>query len=248
MASEGEDGVLTVEIKNSRPVELMDLTVSFQALAQSFKDYANERGDPIPDNIKLYVQELRTGSIIAHFSALAEQAQWVIDHADTLAGFVANTQQIIDYFLDRKDRGDTQPTRQGAQQISSIIEPVAKDSGAQLNITVNGGSVTIAPTIVINSLEANAIQNSIARHLGPPLPEVGVRPDQLMTLEQVKNSAKAKTGDRGIIEDVSENRKQMDVGQSGSGPCGAGNNDHHWHHGSHVGAGVGQAPDPRGRP
>lgn len=196
-----EDGVLTVEIKNSRPVELVDLTVSLAAFAESFRDYANSQGDPIPDNIRLYVQELRTGSIIAELKALAEQAQWVLENAAMLAGFYTNLHDVIDYFLGNPTKL-SEPTRQQAQQVSSIVEPIAKDNASQINITFNG-PVTLIP-IVLNSLQSNAIQNGVSRYLGPKLPVTGIRPDELMTLEQVKNSAKTTTGDRGVIEAISD--------------------------------------------
>ena len=195
--------VLTVEIKNTRPVELLDLTASLQALAYSFREYANERGDPLPDNIQLYVSELRTGSIIAQLSALAEQAQWVLDHVEILAGFVSNTQDVVSFFLGRDTKSATTPSKQQAAHVSSIVEPIAKDGGSQINISING-PVTFAPTIVLNSLEANALQNSVKRYLGAQLPATMVKPDEVMTLEQVKNSAKSRTGDRGIIETISD--------------------------------------------
>lgn len=196
-----KDGVLTVEIKNSRPVELVDLTVSLAALGESFRDYANARGDPIPDNIRLYVHQLRTGSIIAEMKALAEQAQWVLDNAALLAGFYTNLSDVIAFFLGNP-KEQTEPTRQQAMQVSSIVEPIAKDNASQMNIIFNG-PVTLIP-IVLNSLQSNAIQNSVSRYVGPKLPVTGVRPDELMTLEQVKNSAKTTTGDRGIIEAISD--------------------------------------------
>lgn len=195
------DGILTVEIKNMRPVELADLALSLAAFGDSFRDYANSQGDPIPDNIRLYVQELRTGSIVAQFKALAEQAQWIHDNAVLLAGFYGNLQGLINFFLGRPSTVK-EPSRQQAQNVASIVEPVAKDSASQVNITFNG-PVTYAP-IVVTSLEANALQNSVSRYNGPKLPITGVRPDELMTLEQVKNSAKTTTGDRGVIEAISD--------------------------------------------
>ncbi len=144
---------------------------------------------------------MRTGSIIAQLQALAEQAQWVLDNAALLAGFYTNLQDVINYFLG-KPSTDEPPTRQQAQQVSSIVEPVAKDNASQINITITG-PITYAP-ITLNYQQSNAIQNSVSRYLGKDLPVTGVRPDELMTLEQVKNSAKASTGDRGIIEAISD--------------------------------------------
>lgn len=197
-----DDGVLIVELKNTKPVELLDLSTSFGALAQSFRDYATATtGDPAPDNLRLYVREIRPGSIIAELSTIAEQAHWILDHIEVLAGFVTNLNDIMAFFIGTEKPKDA-PSPHQARQIANIIEPVAKDGGSQMNITING-PVTVHNHFTINSLEANALQNGVQRYVGPQLPLTGVYRDQLMTLEQVKNSAKAKTGDRGIIEGLS---------------------------------------------
>ncbi len=201
-----DDAVLRVEIKNSRPVDLIDLTTSLMALAQSFQDYATSAtGDPLPDNMRLYVKEMRSGSVIAELVTLSDQAQWIADNIEVLAAFVGNLDDLMKFFMGREPSTSEPPTRKQAGQIVSIAEPIAKDSGAQLNIQVmDGGVVNIQQTINITSTEANAMQNGARRFLGPALPASYVAADQLMTLEQVKNSAKAKTGDRGVIETVTD--------------------------------------------
>lgn len=84
-----DDAVLRVEIKNSKPVDLIDLTTSLMALAQSFQDYANQKtADPLPDNMRLYVKELRSGSVIAELVSMTDQIQWIAEHIEVLAGFV----------------------------------------------------------------------------------------------------------------------------------------------------------------
>lgn len=201
-----DDAVLRVEIKNSKPVDLIDLTTSLMALAQSFQDYANAKtADPLPDNMRLYVKEIRSGSVIAELVSMTEQAQWIAEHIDVLAGFVGNLDDIMKFFMGKKAEPTEAPTRKQAGQVIGIAEPIAKDSGAQLNIQVmDGGTVNIHQTINITSPDANAMQNGAKRFLGPALPAIQVLSDQLMVLEQVKNSPTAKTGDRGVIEVITE--------------------------------------------
>ncbi|WP_434732910.1 hypothetical protein NL154_15160 [Rhizobium sp. YTUHZ044] len=205
---EQDDSVLRIEFNNTKPIELVDLTMSFTALAEFFKDYANVRtGDPRPDNLRLYVKEIKSGSVIADLIAVAEQAQWLMDHKEVFAGFVANTNELVNYFLGRAPAKakDSEPTVRQARQIAQFVEPVAKDFGSQLNMNVmEGGIVHVHQHhyFNINGMEANAIQNSVSRFLGPQLPSSQFLSDQMMTLEQVKNAAAAKTGDRGIIESV----------------------------------------------
>ena len=120
---EPSEGRLRVEIRNSRPVDVADLATSLASLGAAFRDFANDAGDPLPDNIRLYVHELRTGSIIAELSALAEQAQWILEHLDVLAGFYTNLHEVIDFFSGRPPKDTASPTRQVAQHVSGIVDP-----------------------------------------------------------------------------------------------------------------------------
>lgn len=196
-----DDAMLTVEIRNSRPVDLIDLTTSLMALAQSFQDYAVARTGEPQEAMKLYVRDIRQGSIIADLVTAADQADFLVKNIDVLAGFVANVQDIANFFLGR-DTAIERPTNKQAKHIAQIVEPIAKDSGSQMNIQVFDGGTVHVQNIHLGSLDSNAIQNGVNRFLGPSLPASYVATDQLLSLEQVKNSAKSKTGDRGIIETV----------------------------------------------
>jgi hypothetical protein len=92
------------------------------------------------------------------------------------------------------------PTKKEAAQAISIMEPVAKDNASQLNVTVTG-DVHIHNHY--NSQQANAIQNSARRFLGPTLPTSQIHHDQILSLYQVRGDASAKVGDKGIIEEIS---------------------------------------------
>nr|WP_064245335.1 hypothetical protein [Rhizobium leguminosarum]OAP96880.1 hypothetical protein A4U53_11890 [Rhizobium leguminosarum] len=202
---EQDDSVLRINFNNTKPIELVDLTVSFTALAESFKDYANTHtADPHPDNLRLYVKEIRSGSVIADLIAVAQQAQWIMEHAEVFAGFVASTNDLVNFFLGRETLAPTAaPTTRQAKYIAQFVEPVAKDFGSQMNMNVmEGGIVHVHNHFQIGGMEANALQNGVSRFLGPQLPSSQFLTDQLMVLEQVKNAAAAKSGDRGIIESV----------------------------------------------
>lgn len=199
----GDGGaVLAIKLENKKPVDLLDLTTSFAALAESFREYANEHtGEPLPDNVRLYVQEMTSGSIIAKLTALADQASWTLKHAEVLAGFVTNLNDVVGYFLDRPG-AKAEPSKREAEQVSQILEPVAKDGGSQIIIQAMPGSTVTVNQFQVGSLEANAIQNRVRQFVGPALPASEVRTDELLVLEQVKNAAGTKTGDRGIIERI----------------------------------------------
>jgi hypothetical protein len=76
-----------------------------------------------------------------------------------------------------------------------------------MNMNVMEGGVVYIhhhQRFTINDMEANAVQNGVTRFLGPQLPASKMMPDQLLVLEQVKNDATSKTGDRGIIDDIQQ--------------------------------------------
>lgn len=200
----GGEVLLTVKISNTRPVDLVDLTTSLMALAEEFRDFASRENEPA--EIKLYVRELRSGSVIADLIPIAQQADWVLDHKDILGAFVGNLSDLVEFFLRGKgnESGATKmPSREEAKRLSQILDPVAKDGGAQFNIQLSDhAKIEFHTHIHVDSIDANAIQNGVRRFLGPDLPAQLVRRDQLMVLEQVKNSTSSKTGDRAIIEAV----------------------------------------------
>lgn len=215
--AERHDGLLTFKFDNKAPVALDDLTMSLSALAQFYEDYLAASGKAPPEEgVRLYVHDLRTGSIIAVLQAIAQQGhlifgehgvvptvELVFDHADTLAGFLGSLNDVVQFFLGKRETEDN-PTKKEAEQIIKILEPVAKDNASQLNVQFSGTTHIGEIHYHYNSQEANAVQNSARRYLGPILPTNKILHDELLVLHQVRGDPKSKSGDRGIIENISK--------------------------------------------
>jgi hypothetical protein len=195
-----EPSILSVELRNSRPVELVDLTMSLTALGQAYEEFVHSHGfDPVAGNARLYIKELRSGSIIAELATALDQASFFLDYLDAFAGFVTHIDDVTNYFLGRRTL-DEKPTKKQAERIGQIIEPVAKDGSANLNMNVLGDGAKIDVHFHISSERANATQNGIRRFLGDSPPITGMYQDQVLILAQVRGDPKAKAGDFGIIE------------------------------------------------
>lgn len=168
--------------------------------------------------MRLYIRHLRSGSIIAELQAIAEQAQILFgehgifqttkdffDHAKTLAGFATHLNEIVLWFLGLdKERKSPSPTKKETANIIDFFEPVARDSSSNLTIQVNGPVHIQTATFNYNSQQANAVQNTAKRYLGPTLPGTQTRPDEVLVLHQVRGVATAKAGDKGIIESLTK--------------------------------------------
>jgi hypothetical protein len=87
------------------------------------------------------------------------------------------------------------------ERVATIVEPVAKDSGSNLTITVAGNTAPVTlHAVIVNSEKANALQNGARRFLGAALPSQGNFKKELLHLHQMRGDPRAKTGDRGVIE------------------------------------------------
>lgn len=206
--ADSEEIVLVIEIKNNRPVDLLDLTRSLEALATQYRAFAKAKGYDVADeNVRLYVHELRSGSIIAELASYAEQASMVLDHLTTLGGFVSHINEITNYFLGRRDNLP-ETDKKELQNISKIYEVTAKDQSAQFNTFVSeGGQVVQNFNFSIDSNEARSVQNGISRRLDKK-PKDKEDEDEFeeeyLIIFQARGVASSKAGDLGIIDKFSE--------------------------------------------
>lgn len=214
--AEPEQAGLTFQLNNERPVAVAALAESLSAFSRSYEDFlAGSLPSAADANVRLYVQELRSGSIIAVFEAIADQAQilfgehgmvrsarYLFDHADTFGPFLTNLNDLITFFRGGPAPKEL-PTKKEASDLISILEPVAADPRSSLTINAhatNGGTVNVT----INHVDANAVQNAARRYVGPKLPANQVLQDEVMILHQMRGEAAAKAGDKGIIETISK--------------------------------------------
>jgi hypothetical protein len=204
-SDDGSDVAFQVKYETDRPVELADLGESFRALGKQYEDYVHRHGfDQTPGNARLYVSELRTGSILLILKNMLEQGSMVIKDFDVLAGFITNLSELIEYFRKPKPTPPAEITREDASRLSRIVEPAAKDGGSNISFTFIGNTAPIHVTnITVNSESANAIQNNVRRFLGPAVPDPGSFQSEVLYLHQMRGDPMSKVGDRGVIEKFS---------------------------------------------
>ena len=194
---------IRLRLANKKPVELADLGQSFKALGDQYQDYVARVAGA--GEGKLYVVRMHQRSpLVAELKGFLDQASFVVDHIDVIAGFITNLNELIEYFrtLGPIKQDASAPTRAEAERLAKIVEPVAKDGGSQLNIAVQG-DMHVHLNINLDSERANAIQNNIRRFVGKPVPETGSFEREVLYLEQMRGNRSSSAGDRGIIEKFS---------------------------------------------
>lgn len=206
---------LVIEIHNKKPIELLDLTKSLVAFANQFDSYVSANGQRKEDReAKLYVKEIRSGSVIFELVEFASKtAIPFLENASTIIGFAGHLKDAYNFIMG-KSKEDDKPleiTNTEYKDLSQIVNPVANDNGSQINIsaTVNNH---IENQFVINSLDANAVQNLIDKALKESkTPELDndTKKKVLLKLWQIRTDVKAKAGNKGIIDELSS--KTMNI-------------------------------------
>jgi len=197
--AEVKDAYFRVEIQNKHPVELVDFTQSFLGVADEFRGYALEHDPEVAaTEVRLYIRSIHDGSIIADLMPLAPSALPFLSYTNTVIDFCKHLKSAYDYLSGVSDE-KPELIKSSYKNLSQIVEPVAKDRGSQINI----GNVNNPVFIVINSTQANAIQNAGRRELEALRePETGLHEKVLLYWYQARGDVKSKTGDRAIVESI----------------------------------------------
>lgn len=193
---------LSLTIANGSPVAVADFTVSLEALAAEYRSWLAENpAESTTDGVALYVREPRKGSLVADLVALQPLALNFVENAKTVIAFAKFLKVAADVILGRAKESTSLP-RHTYENVSKIVEPVAKDSSSQLNVsTTVQGEMHIH--LHLTSVEANAAQNASRRRLAEMrAPATGLHERVVLYLHQARNDPRSSVGDRAVIESI----------------------------------------------
>lgn len=194
---------LEVTINNQKPVVLVDLTMALLAVGQQFERFMeNETTEPNRVGSELFIKEVRSGSIVVELVAQALPVVPLLWQGGSLTEWIGQAKSVMEWLNGKLSKPPKDLTKQDLRQWNNILEPVAKDSGSQMNFSVsNGGQVV--NQFFITSQEANAAQNAIRREIGRlEEPDDHIQRKRVMVWYQTKFDDDSPTGDRAVIETI----------------------------------------------
>lgn len=148
---------LAITIKNEKPVVLTDLTLSLLAVNQQFQRFIeSETNQDYQVGTRLYIKEVRSGSIIVELVAQALPIVPLIWNGGTLSEWLNNAKDILEWLLGHVSTPPKEMHKTDLRQWKAILEPVAKDSASQMNFTVSDGAQVTINQFSFNSTDANA--------------------------------------------------------------------------------------------
>lgn len=194
---------LEIKIKNNKPVNLTDLTVSLLDLSAQFQRFIErEATDEYDISSELLIKEVRSGSIIIELMTKAAPLVPLFWEGGSLYQWVNSSTSVIDWFLGKLKNPPHEMSKKDLKQWQNIMEPVAKDSGSQLIISASDNS-TIINQLIVSSEQANAAQNFINRRLESiDEPSDHVHSKKVLVWYQTKFDVNSETGDKAIVEDI----------------------------------------------
>ncbi len=195
----------TIEFRfeTSKPVEVLDLAASLTSIGRQYMQFASAQGF-LEADAKLYVKEIRSGSIIAELVGVATQIPWsdLVKTASTTAEFAKRVTEIIDWFRG-KSKVDPIPSRGEMETTKGMLLPVVNDPSAQLTFNCTDNAQVVV-NLTINSFDAAGVTQRISNRLKQDaMPVSGRQELKAFRWYQARNDLKAKTGDRGVIESIS---------------------------------------------
>lgn len=196
---------LTIHIENKKPIELVDFTESFESLGNEYYKFLSVSTEfRLNTETKLFVKEIKSGSIITVLSDMVPAVIPFVENANSIIEFTKFLKSGYEYFIGKSSNKPKEFDLKDCNNFNNIIKPIAKDNGSNITFTgdFNFGDVTI--NINYNSVEANAIQNGIVKEkekLNAPSKEV--QENVLFYWDSAKYEETSKAIDKGFIDSIS---------------------------------------------
>jgi hypothetical protein len=143
------DARIKLHFNVHEPIELVELTLSFQAIAKEYRAHLIERvrtaGGKVKDaDVKLYVTKIENNCILAELgsaTALLGQFFSTMDYANIFVDFVKNLKGAIDYFGGVAKAGSVNAaevpyTKRQTNSIADILKTASKNKNGSLGLSV----------------------------------------------------------------------------------------------------------------
>lgn len=200
-----EDMSLIVELKNRQRVELADYARGMFAIHNEYRRYVcRHHPEVAEDDIRLYVDEIRPGSIITELIAYAPYVLPLLEQAGTVQKYAEHLAGLFKWLLGSAPEPKEEVSRQTLQGVHDMLEPVAKDPGSSVNLVIKSNHGTIN-VITASQVEANAIQNRARRELERRTEPVHDHFEQvLMYWDRASNTQSNSKTDRARIDAIQD--------------------------------------------
>lgn len=194
---------VVIELRNGKPVELVEFANSMIAFGSEYTDYLVRAGaaGSVPD-AKLYIRDIREGSIVATLGALASVTVPMFEQVNVVFDYAVYFSQCLKWL---RDRAGARPDMDKGtlNNITKFVQPVTQDSNGVLNIGTINNNGELHLHFSAPHADANAIQNAAQQELKLLGQSVsGPRDRVALYWAQASNTEKNRPADKARIDSI----------------------------------------------
>ena len=159
-----------------QPIELIEMTLAFQALGKDYKKFLSDRvrsegGKIGDDDVKLYVTKIESNCILAELagaSSIVGAYFSLLDYQNIFIEYVRNFGSVVQYFIGLSQKespsaADIECTKAGAQVIADVMAVVANSREGSVCLRARAGSETAEGHKVYAEIEISSAEAVQAR-------------------------------------------------------------------------------------
>ena len=199
---------IELKVELEKPAELYDLVRSFTALASQFDEYIRAEYPQFVDSeTKIYVEEIRSGSIIADLVPIIQPLIQNMDSALIIDGFINRYGGLLKGYANGKRKSGV--SKSDLNDFMGQIASIAKDKNGSLSISsaeFHQTKRTMRAAVTFNSIESRQIEEEASSHrktLEAKAYEVVSNVLMVFWQSNIKEAKLGKrSGEKAIIEEV----------------------------------------------
>lgn len=194
-------------IDYSQPLEIHSFTNALTAFSSEYSKFVSENYEgEHPTDAKLYIEKIEEGSLKTTLVEYATMAIPFLGDINTVADFAKSLRGLFSFFKHKREGDKPKYDIKDLENLSAILCP-AIEGDNNIKIDIKGDNN--APIIVLNVNRDEALPilheiNNAKKELESPAQQK--QTNAVFYWEQAKKNIKSKTGNFGVIENISENR------------------------------------------
>lgn len=199
---------LELKIDLQQPAELYDLVRSFTALGKQFDEYIRIYHPEYAGETKIYVKEIRKGSIIADLLPVIQPLIQNMDTAPVVDGFITRYGGILKAYLYGQRKEDVK--KSDLEDIMGQVAAIAKDPNGSLalsSVDIDKTKTRTRVSTSFNTAEGRKIEQAAYEHkkqIEAKAYETIANSLMVFWQSNVKDGEVGKrTGEKVVVEDVS---------------------------------------------
>lgn len=204
-----EEAKLQIHIEYSKKIELGNYIDSLNSINNEYTQYIHETPNHLdPEEIKLLVNEIRTGSIITELITFSPTLLPFIENTNTILDFTKHIANVINLLKSKNNiiqNTEQLPSTNTLTNIQGLVSPILNDPKGKITLEGCNFGDNCNVSIFIDSNEARKIHAKAQEIKNfKPTPDSNIKEQVLLFFTQTNGSTKNINSDKGVIESISK--------------------------------------------